>query len=46
MAEDKTGYEVGYGRPPRKTRFQPGHSGNPRAAPAEPETSKPTCVRS
>jgi len=34
MAEDKTGYEVGYGRPPRKTRFQPGHSGNPRGRPS------------
>jgi hypothetical protein len=26
-------YEVGYGRPPRKTRFQPGKSGNPRGRP-------------
>jgi hypothetical protein len=25
-----TGFEVGYGRPPRHTRFQPGKSGNPR----------------
>lgn len=23
-------YEVGYGKPPRHTRFQPGRSGNPR----------------
>lgn len=23
-------YEVGYGKPPRRTRFQPGQSGNPR----------------
>ena len=29
-AED---YEVGYGRPPRHTRFQPGQSGNPRGRP-------------
>jgi Family of unknown function (DUF5681) len=26
-------YEVGYGRPPKKTRFQPGKSGNPRGRP-------------
>ena len=26
-------YEVGYGRPPRATRFKPGQSGNPRGRP-------------
>ena len=26
-------YAVGYGRPPRHTRFQPGHSGNPKGRP-------------
>ena len=26
-------YEVGYGKPPRHTRFQLGHSGNPRGRP-------------
>ncbi len=26
-------YEVGYGKPPRHTRFQPGRSGNPRGRP-------------
>jgi hypothetical protein len=26
-------YKVGYGRPPRDTRFQPGRSGNPRGRP-------------
>ncbi|MDX2035340.1 MAG: DUF5681 domain-containing protein, partial [Isosphaeraceae bacterium] len=26
-------YEVGYGRPPKATRFQPGQSGNPRGRP-------------
>jgi hypothetical protein len=26
----KTRFEIGYGRPPRHTRFQPGMSGNPR----------------
>jgi hypothetical protein len=25
-------YEVGYGRPPKETRFRPGQSGNPRGA--------------
>ncbi len=29
MADDRD-YEVGYGKPPRNTRFQPGHSGNPK----------------
>ena len=29
----KTGYEVGYGRPPRHTRFEKGRSGNPRGRP-------------
>lgn len=27
------GYEVGYGKPPRSTRFQKGQSGNPRGRP-------------
>jgi len=26
-------YKVGYGRPPRHTRFRPGHSGNPKGRP-------------
>jgi hypothetical protein len=26
-------YQVGYGRPPKETRFQPGKSGNPRGRP-------------
>jgi Family of unknown function (DUF5681) len=26
-------YTVGYGRPPLKTRFRPGHSGNPKGRP-------------
>jgi hypothetical protein len=30
----KTGYQVGYKRPPIYTRFQPGQSGNPRGRPA------------
>ncbi len=28
-----TGYEVGYGRPPRHTRFRPGQTGNPKGRP-------------
>lgn len=26
----KSNYQVGYGKPPEHTRFQPGHSGNPK----------------
>jgi hypothetical protein len=34
MPPDKTGeYEVGYGKPPRHTRFAKGQSGNPRGRP-------------
>jgi hypothetical protein len=33
MAESKPGYEVGYGRPPKQTRFQSGRSGNPKGRP-------------
>ena len=34
MPRDKEGdYEVGYGRPPRHTRFAKGQSGNPRGRP-------------
>jgi hypothetical protein len=29
-ADRKDGYAVGYGRPPRRTRFKKGQSGNPR----------------
>jgi hypothetical protein len=31
--EKKRDYEVGYGKPPRETRFQKGQSGNPRGRP-------------
>lgn len=30
---DSRTYSVGYGKPPRKNRFQPGHSGNPKGRP-------------
>ena len=34
MPSDKElDYEVGYGRPPRQTRFEPGRSGNPHGRP-------------
>jgi uncharacterized protein DUF5681 len=34
MSRDKDGdYEVGYGKPPRHTRFRKGQSGNPRGRP-------------
>ena len=29
----KKDYEVGYGKPPRRTQFQPGQSGNPKGRP-------------
>ena len=28
-----TSYSIGYGKPPRQHRFQPGHSGNPKGRP-------------
>jgi Family of unknown function (DUF5681) len=35
MPSDKElDYEIGYGRPPRHTRFAPGRSGNPRGRPS------------
>lgn len=27
------GYDVGYGKPPKETQFEPGHSGNPKGRP-------------
>src|SRR5215469_1502966 len=36
MPNDPTsGYEVGYGKPPRHTQFKKGQSGNPRGRPPE-----------
>ncbi|MGL5164868.1 MAG: DUF5681 domain-containing protein [Afipia sp.] len=34
MSKDRA-YEVGYGKPPVKSQFKLGHSGNPRGRPAE-----------
>ena len=31
--QDKPGYPVGYGKPPKDTRFKPGQSGNPKGRP-------------
>jgi Family of unknown function (DUF5681) len=33
--DEKPGYEVGYGKPPRHSRFRPGQSGNPRGRPKD-----------
>ena len=35
-----TEYEVGYRKPPRHTRFQKGHSGNPRGRPKQAKNLK------
>ena len=32
-ATERSGYQVGYGRPPTHTRFRPGRSGNPKGRP-------------
>ena len=33
LPDNERGYEVGYGKPPRHTRFKTGQSGNPRGRP-------------
>jgi hypothetical protein len=33
MSEDRKDYEVGFGRPPKHTRFKKGRSGNPKGKP-------------
>jgi len=33
MSGNPSGYDIGYGRPPRHTRFHKGQSGNPRGRP-------------
>jgi len=38
--QDDPSYSVGYGKPPRESRFQPGQSGNPKGRPKGSETFK------
>ena len=35
---DGRGYEVGYGKPPKATRFKKGQSGNPKGRPRRQKT--------
>lgn len=37
----RPGYEVGYGKPPAASRFQPGRSGNPRGRPKGAKNKRP-----
>jgi len=37
----RPGYDVGYGKPPETTRFQPGQSGNPRGRPKGAKNKRP-----
>jgi hypothetical protein len=41
----KGDYEIGYGRPPARTRFKPGQSGNPSGRPAGRPNPKTTVAR-
>ena len=38
------GYDVGYGKPPKATRFQPGTSGNPRGRPRGSRNRSPSAA--
>jgi hypothetical protein len=38
---DDTDYEIGYGKPPKRTQFQPGVSGNPRGKPRGSKNLRP-----
>ena len=38
--DDERDYEVGYGKPPHHTRFEPGRSGNPRGRPSGAKNMK------
>jgi hypothetical protein len=41
MSKDTAPYEVGYGKPPKASRFRPGQSGNPAGRPRGSKNSKP-----
>jgi hypothetical protein len=38
--DEKEGYKVGYGKPPKATRFRPGRSGNPKGRPRGSRTKR------
>ena len=42
--EEEPSYEVGYGKPPQATRFQPGKSGNPKGRPKGSRKAPPADV--
>lgn len=37
----KPGYDFGYGKPPKETRFKPGQSGNPKGRPKGAKNKRP-----
>ena len=37
----RPGYDVGYGKPPKDTRFKPGQSGNPKGRPRGSKNKRP-----
>lgn len=37
----RSGYEIGYGKPPKSSRFKPGQSGNPRGRPKGAKNKRP-----
>ena len=37
----RANYRIGYGKPPKESRFQPGQSGNPRGRPRGAKNKRP-----